>query len=153
MQSKLSHLICRLLFRKQDFNLQFQIDTCSGIYACSTLGYSRHALITTMVSELSLCCWMGMVRFFFFFSISSVQVQIDKRKQVPTLSGQFRQSLDSLMKALSACQPFFIRCFKPNNDKQSEVSNYCSVDVHSNTQWLLCVAFINITVKVSNYIP
>ncbi|XP_044074657.1 unconventional myosin-VIIb-like [Siniperca chuatsi] len=54
---------------------------------------------------------------------SSLRAQTDSRKQVPTLSGQFRQSLDSLMKALSACQPFFIRCFKPNNDKQSTLFN------------------------------
>ncbi|XP_073347990.1 unconventional myosin-VIIa-like [Pagrus major] len=52
---------------------------------------------------------------------SSLRAQGDGRKQVPTLSGQFRQSLDSLMKTLSACHPFFIRCFKPNNDKQSKV--------------------------------
>ncbi|KAJ8011282.1 hypothetical protein DPEC_G00056530 [Dallia pectoralis] len=47
--------------------------------------------------------------------------QVDGRKQICTLSGQFRQSLDCLMKALSICQPCFIRCFKPNDDKQSMV--------------------------------
>lgn len=51
---------------------------------------------------------------------NSLRGQTDGRKQVQTLSGHFRQSLESLMKALSACQPYFIRCFKPNNDKQSE---------------------------------
>ncbi|XP_019733516.1 unconventional myosin-VIIa-like isoform X1 [Hippocampus comes] len=51
---------------------------------------------------------------------NSMRSPADNRKQVPTLSGQFRQSLDALMKALSVCQPYFIRCFKPNNNKQSE---------------------------------
>ncbi|XP_070775715.1 unconventional myosin-VIIb-like [Enoplosus armatus] len=51
---------------------------------------------------------------------SSLRAQTDSRKQMQTLSGQFRQSLDFLMKALSACQPFFIRCFKPNSGKQSK---------------------------------
>uniref|UniRef100_A0A8C8LRK9 Myosin VIIBb n=1 Tax=Oncorhynchus tshawytscha TaxID=74940 RepID=A0A8C8LRK9_ONCTS len=41
--------------------------------------------------------------------------------RVSTLSGQFRQSLDSLMNALSKCQPHFILCFKPNDDKKSMV--------------------------------
>uniref|UniRef100_A0A8C5BBM4 Myosin VIIBa n=1 Tax=Gadus morhua TaxID=8049 RepID=A0A8C5BBM4_GADMO len=42
------------------------------------------------------------------------------RKRSPTLIGQFRKSLEALMKALAACQPYFIRCIKPNDLKQPE---------------------------------
>ncbi|XP_027444506.1 unconventional myosin-VIIb isoform X3 [Zalophus californianus] len=42
----------------------------------------------------------------------------DSSKQPSTLAGQFKKSLDQLMKILTSCQPYFIRCIKPNEYKK-----------------------------------
>ncbi|CAH8838370.1 unnamed protein product [Trichobilharzia szidati] len=42
----------------------------------------------------------------------------EPRKRLSTLSIQFKKSLDNLMRTLNNCQPFFVRCIKPNDVKQ-----------------------------------
>ncbi|XP_037704774.1 unconventional myosin-VIIb [Choloepus didactylus] len=42
----------------------------------------------------------------------------DTAKRPSTLAGQFKQSLEQLMKILTSCQPYFIRCIKPNEYKK-----------------------------------
>ncbi|XP_045154259.1 unconventional myosin-VIIb [Echinops telfairi] len=42
----------------------------------------------------------------------------ESTKRPSTLAGQFKQSLDQLMKILTTCQPYFIRCIKPNEYKK-----------------------------------
>ncbi|EMP42626.1 Myosin-VIIb [Chelonia mydas] len=43
---------------------------------------------------------------------------LDTNKRLSTLGGQFKQSLEQLMKILGNCQPYFIRCIKPNDYKK-----------------------------------
>ncbi|KAM9249280.1 unconventional myosin-VIIb [Dugong dugon] len=47
----------------------------------------------------------------------------ESTKQRSTLAGQFKQSLDQLMKILTTCQPYFIRCIKPNDYKKPLLFN------------------------------
>ncbi|XP_061861375.1 unconventional myosin-VIIb [Colius striatus] len=43
---------------------------------------------------------------------------LDTTKRLSTLGGQFKQSLEKLMKILEQCQPYFVRCIKPNEYKK-----------------------------------
>lgn len=45
----------------------------------------------------------------------------ETRRKSPTLGLQFKKSLDALMNTLSQCQPFFVRCVKPNEEKRALV--------------------------------
>ncbi|XP_053334493.1 unconventional myosin-VIIa isoform X3 [Clarias gariepinus] len=48
---------------------------------------------------------------------ADVAMGMETRKRSPTLSSQFKRSLELLMRTLSTCQPFFVRCIKPNELK------------------------------------
>ncbi|XP_077578551.1 unconventional myosin-VIIa-like isoform X1 [Stigmatopora nigra] len=49
---------------------------------------------------------------------ADVAMGAETRKRSPTLSSQFKKSLELLMRTLSVCQPFFVRCIKPNEYKK-----------------------------------
>ncbi len=43
---------------------------------------------------------------------------ITMKPRVPTVAAKFHDSLKNLLDQMSKCTPWFIRCIKPNNNKQ-----------------------------------
>lgn len=58
----------------------------------------------------------------FLLGLFSADDGLDTTKKSITLSLQFRNSLEALMKTLLACQPSFVRCIKPNELQKPRVS-------------------------------
>lgn len=58
----------------------------------------------------------------FLVELFSADDTLDTTKKSVTLSLQFRNSLEALMKTLLACQPSFVRCIKPNEVQKPHVS-------------------------------
>ncbi|XP_074071029.1 unconventional myosin-VIIb [Macrotis lagotis] len=56
-------------------------------------------------------------------SSDSLSRNADATKRPSTLASQFKQSLDQLMKILNNCQPYFVRCIKPNEFKKPLLFN------------------------------
>ncbi|XP_042197097.1 unconventional myosin-XV [Callorhinchus milii] len=46
---------------------------------------------------------------------------ITRRYQAPTVAAKFQQSLMELVEKMERCNPFFVRCFKPNNKKEMDL--------------------------------
>uniref|UniRef100_A0A671SXL7 Unconventional myosin-VIIa-like n=1 Tax=Sinocyclocheilus anshuiensis TaxID=1608454 RepID=A0A671SXL7_9TELE len=99
---------------KNNHDTQFGIQHFAGVVYYDSKGFlekNRDALSSDVI-QLMQTSSNKILKQIFHNELSTTE------KRVPTLSGQFRQSLDSLMKTLTACQPFFIRCIKPNDFKK-----------------------------------
>uniref|UniRef100_A0A6Q2ZDT3 Uncharacterized protein n=1 Tax=Esox lucius TaxID=8010 RepID=A0A6Q2ZDT3_ESOLU len=107
---------------KNNHDTQFGIQHFAGVVHYDSKGFlekNRDALSSDIIQLVEVSSNKLLKQAFQneLFSNNSMTTA-DTKKRVPTLSGQFRQSLDALMKTLTVCQPYFIRCIKPNDFKK-----------------------------------
>ncbi|EEB17358.1 myosin VII, putative [Pediculus humanus corporis] len=102
---------------KSDINTSFGLNHFAGIVFYDTRGFLEKNRDTFSADLLQLV-HMSNNKFLQSIFAEDIGMGSETRKRTPTLSTQFKKSLDSLMKTLSSCQPFFIRCIKPNEYKK-----------------------------------
>uniref|UniRef100_A0A0K0FAB5 Unconventional myosin heavy chain 6 (inferred by orthology to a C. elegans protein) n=1 Tax=Strongyloides venezuelensis TaxID=75913 RepID=A0A0K0FAB5_STRVS len=102
---------------KSDLNKSFGIRHYAGTVTYSIKGFLEKNRDTFSVDLLNL---ISKSKFKFlknlFDEISCQEVNTSRIQQ--TLGNQFKKSLENLITRLSNCDPYFIRCIKPNDFKQ-----------------------------------
>ncbi|KAJ8386623.1 hypothetical protein AAFF_G00168550 [Aldrovandia affinis] len=102
---------------KNTYETQFGIQHFAGVVNYETKGFleknrdSLHGDIIQLVHS-------SKNKFIKQIFQADVAMGVETRKRSPTLSNQFKRSLELLMRTLSLCQPFFVRCIKPNEFKK-----------------------------------
>ncbi|BES88965.1 Myosin-VIIa [Nesidiocoris tenuis] len=102
---------------KSDINTSFGLNHFAGIVFYDTRGFLEKNR-DTFNADLLQIIHMATNKFLKVLFAEDISMGAETRKRAPTLSTQFKKSLDSLMRTLSNCQPFFIRCIKPNEIKK-----------------------------------
>uniref|UniRef100_A0A674E5X1 Unconventional myosin-VIIa-like n=1 Tax=Salmo trutta TaxID=8032 RepID=A0A674E5X1_SALTR len=102
---------------KNTYMTQFGIQHFAGVVHYETRGFlekNRDSLHTDII-QLVHSSKNKFIKQIFQADVAMVR---DNVKRSPTLSSQFKRSLELLMRTLNACQPFFVRCIKPNELKK-----------------------------------
>uniref|UniRef100_A0A8D3D692 Myosin VIIAa n=1 Tax=Scophthalmus maximus TaxID=52904 RepID=A0A8D3D692_SCOMX len=100
---------------KNNYETQFGIQHFAGVVYYETKGFLEKNRDTLYGDIIQL---VHSSKNKFIKQIFQADVGAETRKRSPTLSSQFKRSLELLMRTLSVCQPFFVRCIKPNEYKK-----------------------------------
>uniref|UniRef100_A0AAY5KPM6 Myosin VIIAb n=1 Tax=Esox lucius TaxID=8010 RepID=A0AAY5KPM6_ESOLU len=102
---------------KNTYGTQFGIQHFAGVVYYETKGFlekNRDSLHTDIIQLVH----SSKNKFIKQIFQADVAMGVETRKRSPTLSSQFKRSLELLMRTLNVCQPFFVRCIKPNELKK-----------------------------------
>ncbi|XP_053165962.1 unconventional myosin-VIIa isoform X3 [Hemicordylus capensis] len=102
---------------KNNHDTQFGINHFAGIVYYETKGFLEKNR-DTLHGDIIQLVHSSRNKFIKQIFQADVAMGAETRKRSPTLSSQFKRSLELLMRTLSVCQPFFVRCIKPNEYKK-----------------------------------
>ncbi|KAM8822173.1 LOW QUALITY PROTEIN: unconventional myosin-VIIa-like [Synchiropus picturatus] len=102
---------------KNNYETQFGIQHFAGIVYYESRGFLEKNR-DTLHGDIIQLVHSSRNKFIKQIFQADVAMGAETRKRSPTLSSQFKRSLELLMKTLSVCQPFFVRCIKPNEFKR-----------------------------------
>ncbi|XP_016402939.1 myosin VIIAa [Sinocyclocheilus rhinocerous] len=102
---------------KNTYETQFGIQHFAGVVCYETRGFLEKNR-DTLHGDIIQLVHSSKNKFIKQIFQADVAMGAETRKRSPTLSSQFKRSLELLMRTLSVCQPFFVRCIKPNEFKK-----------------------------------